>query len=382
VTKDQKICSRCVLPGSFPGITFDDEGVCSACRDYEERWRGWEEGLPERRKALDRLVADAKAKKRAFDALVPLSGGKDSIYVLYLAVKELGLKCLAFTMDNGYLSDLAKENIRRACRTLGVEHVTYSWDPELMNRLFALFMRKTGYFCSICMRGISAATERVARMYNVPLVLGGSSARTEVVLSREMFQSGPVPYVKKVLAGEPLEKEARRLLYQGGPSRQVGYRLFWWSGRKRIWTCAWLDLPDYMEWNYDTLYKVIKDELGWEAPPDSQEHTDCGIHPVSVYLHNRRFSGLEIKRLTYARLIMAGQMSREEALERLEKEPPEECPESVMNMFLENMGMDRAEFDRYVDMGPRFLEYQPRPNPLFLAARGVKRGLKKVLGKK
>jgi len=381
VSREDQICSRCVLPGTFPGITFDQEGVCSACRAYEERWRGWDESLPERRKVLDRLVEDAKSKGRPFDALVPLSGGKDSIYVLYLAVKELGLKCLAYTMDNGYLSDLAKANIRRACRTLGVEHVTYAWDPDLMNRLFALFMRKTGYFCSICMRGIAAATERVAEMYKVPLVLGGSSARTELVLSREMFQPGPVPFVKKVLAGEPLEKEAERLLYEGSLARKLGYRIFWWGSGKRIIGCVMLDLPDYMDWDYEVLYRTIREKLGWEAPPESQEHTDCGIHPVSVYLHNRRFPGLEIRRLTYARLIMAGQMTREEALERLREEPPEECPESVMNRFLENMGMTREEFDRYVDMGPRFLEFQPEPNPLFLAARGVKRGLKKILGR-
>ena len=27
-------CSRCLLPDSFPGIGFDDEGVCNYCHDH------------------------------------------------------------------------------------------------------------------------------------------------------------------------------------------------------------------------------------------------------------------------------------------------------------------------------------------------------------
>ena len=53
---------------------------------------------------------------------------------------------------------------------------------------------------------------------------------------------------------------------------------------------------------------------------------------------------------------MAGQMSRESALEKL-AEPAEECPESTMNLFLRNIKMSKGEFDNYIDMGPRHLQY-------------------------
>ncbi len=372
-------CRKCVLPSSFPGITFDEEGVCSFCREYERRWADFHETLPEKRKVLETLVEDAKRKKRPFDALVPLSGGKDSIYVLYLAVRKLGLRCLAYTMDNGYLTAHARENIRRACRALGVEHVTYAMDPDLMNRLFGLFMRKTGYFCSICMRCIGMTTELVAGMHDIPLVLGGSSARTELVLSREMFQPGPPAYVRNVLKGEELMPTAGYLLFDGTLKRRIGYRLFWWGSKKRIRICAWINLPEYMDWNYDELYRVIRSELGWRAPEKNEEHTDCGIHPVSEYLHNRRFPGLEIRRLTFARLIMAGQMTREEVVEKLENEPEKQCPEEVLNMFLRNIGLTRDEFDRLVDMGPRHLDYQPGESLLFRSARTAKKVLKRIL---
>lgn len=380
MAESETICTRCILPDKFPGITFDGDGVCSVCHEHEQRWQTWDDTLAGKRKVLDRLCEDAKKRGKQFDALVPLSGGKDSTYVLYLAVKELGLKCLAYSMDNGYLTQHAKDNISKACRILGVEHIYYDIDPTLVNRLFAFFMRKTGYFCSVCLRGISMTTERVADMYDAPLVLAGTSSRTELPLCKEMFQPGPVDYVKNVLKGEPLEAESDRLFYGSSLKRWFGYRLFWWGSQERLRLCAWINLPDYIPWDYDTVYRVIREELDWQAPEGDAEHTDCGIHPVTTYLHNRRFPGIEVRRLTLGGLVMAGQMSREEALRKLEEEPEDECPEEILTMFIENLDMTREEFDKLIDMGPRHMQFASGPSKGWLALRTVKRAIFSALG--
>ena len=139
-----KICSRCVLPNSFPRINFDDKGVCSVCREYDQWWGKWVYRKSEQKQILEKICKQAKRKKKKFDALIPLSGGKDSTYTLYMAQQELGLKCLAYTLDTGYLSEPARKNIDRTCRKLGVKHIYYYLDPELTNRLFSLFIKKTG----------------------------------------------------------------------------------------------------------------------------------------------------------------------------------------------------------------------------------------------
>ena len=377
---DSRLCSRCVLPECYPQLTFDEQGVCSVCRDHERQWKDWERRLPERERLLRQLCDDARRKKRHFDVLVPLSGGKDSMYVLHYAVTKLQMKCLAFTLDNGYLTPHARENINRARRILGVDHIYYAPSPMLINQLFALFMKKTGYFCSVCLRAISMATDLVADTYDVPLVFAGSSARTELPLTPAMFQPGPVPYIKKVLEGEPMEEISQRLLYQGSLKRRMGNHLFWWGTQRRVRVCAWVNLPDYVDWNYDHVYKTIREELGWQAPDDQQEHTDCAIHAITTYMHNRRFPGLEIKRLTLARLVMAGLMTRDEAESRLQHEPEEHCPEHVLDGFLKNIGMTRAEFDCYIDLGPRHLQYQPQPPKWYLLARKTKRTVFSLAG--
>ena len=354
------LCSRCVLPGSFPRIQFDEAGVCSICRDYDQWTKEWKLNVPQNRKNLDRICRNAKAKRKDFDALVPLSGGKDSSYVLYVASQQLGLKCLAYSLDFGYLSDYAKKNIENTCRKLGVEHVYYRFNPDLMNRLFSLFIRKTGWFCSVCMRAIGMSQSMVWKMYDTPLVIAGSSLRTELPLSQEMFQGGEIAHVSSVLEGESIAGECRRLLDCNNLSRKMGHVLFLLSKKRRLFTYARFNLADYVEWNYDIIYDTIRKELGWRSPDDG-EHMDCIIHPIQKYIQNRRFPGLEQERLVLARLVMAGQISRGEALKRMEK-PVDKCPEAILNMFLKNIGMDKEEFDNYIDMGPRHLDYYKPPD--------------------
>jgi hypothetical protein len=337
--------------------------------------------LLEKRKILAQLCEDAKNKKRQFDVLVPLSGGKDSMYVLYLAVNELGLKPLAFTLDNGYLTQLARNNIDRACRILGVEHIYYCMDPKLMKKLYSFFIKKTGYFCSVCMRAIGMATERTAEMYDIPLVFGGSAAKVELPTAPEMFQSGTSDFIRNVLKNEPIYNECRRLVYNGSLKRRIGYHFFWWSNQRRLKVCAWVNLPDYIEWNYHTMFRTIKEELSWQSPPGKEEeHIDCGIHKASTYIHDRRWKGSEIRRLTFAGLIMAGQMTRQEALYKLEKEAGSDYSDSDFSEFLNDLHMTKEEFDKYIDLGPRYVGFRSHPSEVYRIAQKIKRKLFFTLG--
>lgn len=379
-------CTRCVLNSTFPGITFDHDGVCSVCHGYEKKYssiKSQRDKLPEQRKILEQLCQDAKQKKRQFDVLVPLSGGKDSMYVLYIAVKELGLRPLAFTLDNGYLTEYARDNIDRACRILGVEHIYYCMDPRLMQQMFGFFIKKSGYFCSICMRAIGMATERVAEMYDIPLVFGGSSAKVELPTAPEMFQPGEIHFVRNMFKGEQLPDGYQRLLYEGSLKRRIGYRLFWWGAQSRLRVCAWVNLPSYIDWNYEKMFHTICKELGWQSPSGkAEEHIDCAVHKASAYVHNRRWQGSEIYRLTFAGMIMAGQMTREAALKQLEEKQPD-YEEADLAILLQDIKMSKEEFDRYIDMGPRYVAFRKKDSKLWQYARQLKRWLFAMLmGKK
>ena len=69
-------------------------------------------------------------------------------------------------------------------------------------------------------------------------------------------------------------------------------------------------------------------------------------------------------------------MTREEALRRLKEEPEEQCPEDIMNLFLHDLKMNRDDFDRFIDMGPRHLQFRPTNRTMRDYAKKIKRGIK------
>lgn len=79
------------ITGFLSKITFDSQGICSICREYEKWTSGWKSMLHKQKKILDQICAKARSKHKEFDALIPYSGGEDSSFVLYMAKKELGL---------------------------------------------------------------------------------------------------------------------------------------------------------------------------------------------------------------------------------------------------------------------------------------------------
>ena len=116
-----KRCTRCLLPETFPGIYFDQDGVCSVCKEYKSV-------PPKGVDALQKILQEKKTETSKYDCIVPLSGGRDSCYMLHYMVKELGLKVVSYTYDWGMVTDLARRNIQRMCSALEVEHILISAD--------------------------------------------------------------------------------------------------------------------------------------------------------------------------------------------------------------------------------------------------------------
>jgi hypothetical protein len=96
-------CKLCLLHENVNGVVINADGICNYCSGYS-RYKPYGE------EQLLRIFKKAGRKHRPYDALVPLSGGKDSTYVLYLAVKKYKLRVLVYTLDNGFMSELALKN--------------------------------------------------------------------------------------------------------------------------------------------------------------------------------------------------------------------------------------------------------------------------------
>ena len=174
-------CRNCLLPGAVPGADLDASGLCAPCRNYKPQDGKAAESLRRAREAdLEQALRDARAKAAAYDCVVPLSGGKDSVFLIHKLKNEYGMRVLAHTTDID-IGEVAWANIRRAVDKLDVEHVVYRPSIEFYRRLFRWLLKNqeargavhtVSYVYAPLFEGNSL---QLAMEKGIPLVLAGYS---------------------------------------------------------------------------------------------------------------------------------------------------------------------------------------------------------------
>ena len=123
-----KRCTRCVLPETYPEISYDDQGVCNHCRSFKSIVYKGEEAL---RKLFEENSGSGK-----WDCLVPLSGGRDSTYTLYNLVKKYGRRVLVYNYDNGFVESIAQDNIKAIAR-IGANEEEKDHELKIIDKVLA-----------------------------------------------------------------------------------------------------------------------------------------------------------------------------------------------------------------------------------------------------
>lgn len=178
-------CSSCLLPDAVPGSELDASGQCRLCREARSGPEGLtptaptEAELVHRRAVLDEALRNARGQGE-YDVLICLSGGKDSLYLLYRAQVELGLRVLAFTTDVN-LPDIAWNNILRTVKKLQVDHLVYRPQSDFYKKLFRYLLthqeaRGAVYTVSYVYAPLFEGDAiRIAMQKRIPVVLAGYS---------------------------------------------------------------------------------------------------------------------------------------------------------------------------------------------------------------
>src|SRR5688500_9951370 len=175
------LCSRCVLSDKFPGITFDAAGLCSLCQDEPPAVEA-----TARRRALKSKVEDLYRSvrgKKDYDCLVAYSGGKDSSYTLWALSHTYGLRCLAITVDNGFVSEQALRNIDTLTTGLGVDHVYFKPAFGFMKTMdresleggghVGAAVKRASAVCNSCIGLINNHMIKTALQMEIPIIAGG-----------------------------------------------------------------------------------------------------------------------------------------------------------------------------------------------------------------
>lgn len=298
----QNRCKRCILPKSFPGLTFDEFGICNKCREHARKWNNLDFGRSE--KVIKNIFEAAKRKKHQYDCIIGLSGGKDSSYVAYLCVEKYQLNPLCVTFDNGFLSTEASENIRKLVETLNLAHLSFKPNWELMKRLYRHFLLTVGEICTPCNVGIGAFVFNIANKYRVPLNISGYSPYTDSESDINVYHVS-LEYFKSVVKGHFTENELKDFLHGGAIAKGINHL----TGKIKT-----VVMPRYIKWDESEIISILNKEMDWKGGSSiTTEHMDCIASPLKEYLRINEF-GFSEKTQKFSVLVRSGFMSREEAL--------------------------------------------------------------------
>ncbi|MEK3719063.1 N-acetyl sugar amidotransferase [Paenibacillus sp. FSL H8-0034] len=168
-------CVRCVMPDTKPDLLIDEEGVCNACRSYEDRKQvDWEDRSVQLGQILERYRSKDGSN---WDCIIPVSGGKDSTYQV-IRMLQLGMNPLCVTSTTCDLSDIGRKNIENIKR-LGVDYVEFSPNPILRSKLNRIGLQQVGDISWPEHVGIFTIPVRAAVQYNVPLIVWGENSQDE-----------------------------------------------------------------------------------------------------------------------------------------------------------------------------------------------------------
>jgi amino acid adenylation domain-containing protein len=326
-------CVRCGLPSNYPRVTFDGDGVCSICRAYA--------AIEPRARAYFRTMEDLAAvfrESRAahpsarYDCLMLYSGGKDSTYALGRLV-EMGLSVYAFTLDNGFISTDAKDNIRRVTAHLGVP-VEFGTTPG-MAAIFRDSLARFSNVCNGCFKTIYTLGMLRARDLGTPLVVTGLSRGQmfETRLSEDMFRDE-----RRDLAEVDDAVLAARKAYHRTPdavSKVIDVRPF--EDDRIFEQVRVVDFYRYCDVPLDEMLSYLGRMVPWVRPADTGRSTNCLINDAGIYVHQKE-RGYHSYALPYSWDVRLGHKTREAALEELDDEID---PEHVRRMLAE-IGYDES----------------------------------------
>lgn len=311
-----RLCRRCVLPENFPGIKFNEDGVCQYClqskgeddREIKKR---------EYRERFESLIRE-HGGKGGYDALMSYSGGKDSTYTLSLLREEYGLNVLAVTFDNGFLPDETFKNIRRVAENLRFDHLLFKPRFDVLRDIFvgcagrdiypATTLLRASTICTSCMAIVKFSSLRTALEKNIPFIIFGWSPG-QIPLASSIMKNNPqmVRAMQKALF-EPLAKLAGDRIrpyfleehhYRDSPSFPFN-----------ISPLAFLDYDEKK-----MLEKVRR--LGWKAPAEVDANsTNCLLNSFANIVHRQRH-GFHPYVFELAKLCREGYLDRSDALEKL-----------------------------------------------------------------
>jgi len=172
-----RYCARCCYPeNTKPSIIFDEEGVCSGCRTFEQRQTGdvdWQKKQREFGEILNEYKIKARENGARYDCIIPVSGGKDSHYQVYVVTQIFKMKPLLVTYNHSYNTQVGIRNLSNIVEKFGCDLLRYTTNPKTAKKISRYMLSKVGDITWHYHAGIMTFPIQAAVMYKIPLIVWG-----------------------------------------------------------------------------------------------------------------------------------------------------------------------------------------------------------------
>ena len=351
-----KYCKKCLYPNTKPQLEFNDEGVCSACTNFNDKSNiNWEEKRQELEEVLKKF---SNQNENNYDCIIPVSGGKDSFFQTYFITKELGYNPLVVSFHPLDQTDLGKKNLDNL-KKLGVDCIEFSPNPIIYKKLAKFGLIELGDFQWPEHLGIFAVPVQIAVKYNIPLIIWGENPQfeygkptdisKEILLDKEWNEKNGGYFLDKIKPRDMTKygfklKDLKPYIYPSDEEiKKVGVNAIF--------------LGSYIKWDIFKQLELVK-KLGFsedtdirEGTYDSWENLDVKFTSFHDYFKFLKFG---FGRATdHASIeIRLGRITREKGLELVKKHEGR-IPVKYLDEFLKQAEISYEEFiiicEKYTD---------------------------------
>lgn len=343
-------CTKCVMPDTRPGISFNDAGVCSACQAYENRKNvDYTARFNELKVLCDKYRG--MNGPNGYDCMIAVSGGKDSHYQVHMFKEVLGMNPLLVTVEDNFpMTEAGMHNLKNISEAFGCDIISMKPNikaqKEIMKYTFEKFGKPT-YFVD---RYIYTYPLHMAVKFNTPLLIygenisyeyGGADA-IETPSAKDQIQNG-------VAAGIPTED----LLSENVSLKDLNF--FEPPTEEELSSLNPIYLSYFVEWNSFKNYEIAKKygfhdlthEWNRTHHVENFDQVDSRAYLIHPWLKYPKFGHASATDYS-ARMVRYGMISREDAFELVKKHDHALDPLAIRD-FCEFLGYKEFEFWKIID---------------------------------
>jgi N-acetyl sugar amidotransferase len=358
-----------------PQISFDSSGVCNHCRHFDEVqskvWFPGKAGEKRLTSIVDRIKQEGNGKE--YDCIIGLSGGVDSSY-LAVKLKEYNLRPLVVHVDAGWNSELAVSNIEKVVKYCGYDLHTHVMNWEEMRDLQLAYLR-----AAVPNQDVPQDHAFFASMYHfsvendIKYIISGGNLATEAV-----FPSAWHGSAMDAINLKDIHRRYGTRSLQHYKTISFFQYYFWYPFVKGMRT---VHLLNFMDYNKSEAVDFLQSTVGYRPYPRKHGESVFTKFFQNHYLPTR--FGYDKRLPHYSSLIVSGQMTREEAVDKL-KEPlydPTELEEDI-EYFCKKLRISREEFEVFMQTPTHDSSEFKNWSSLYNVAKVSQNVLQKITGRR